>query len=118
MDKSNENPSESMKFLKDGYAVAYNFSHGFRDQAEHMHKWLNHYGFSVDQVITEKHDIFLTIPDHQVSQLRLLQKTRPALWGNPPAESNETTESVVFSGTEEKPSTVPSIEQTMNPSDF
>ncbi|AYK20495.1 hypothetical protein [Aeromonas veronii] len=52
-----------------------------------MYGWLRHEGFSPEWDTGErdgKHHMGITIPVHEVPQLRIFQKTNPARWGNHP----------------------------------
>ena len=66
--------------------TVYKWPNGFRREAESMCGWLRNYQFSPRWVDTdgEPGGMALAIPDNEVSQLRLLQKTNPARWGNCP----------------------------------
>lgn len=65
--------------------TVYKFPNGFRNEAESMCGWLRYYQFVPTWVPNEGEPggTALAIPESQVSQLRLLQKTNPARWGNP-----------------------------------
>jgi hypothetical protein len=65
----------------------YDLPNGHRNSAEHMYRCLQHEGFSPELDNGERDGEYrygITIPVHEVPQLRLLQKTNPALWGNHP----------------------------------
>lgn len=66
---------------------AYDLPNGFSEQAEHMYRWLTHEGFTPQWCDSfEPGGMAITIPENEVGQLRLFQKTNPARWGNPPTE--------------------------------
>lgn len=65
----------------------YDFPNGFQTQAESIYGWLRHEGFAPEWdcgVRDGEYCYGITIPAHEVSQLRIFQKTNPARWGNHP----------------------------------
>ena len=65
----------------------YDIPNGYRDSAETMFRRLQHQGFSPEWDFGQRggeHMSGITIPQNEVGQLRLLQKTNPATWGNSP----------------------------------
>lgn len=60
------------------------FPSGFRREAGYTFGWLQRYQFSPQWVENpdDKMGTAIAIPENEVSQLRLLQKTNPALWGS------------------------------------
>lgn len=67
---------------------AYDFENGFRVQAEHMYRLLCHEQFTVKWCQSEhRAGMAMDIPENEVGQLRLFQKTNPARWGNPPTKT-------------------------------
>lgn len=72
---------------RDARERVYDFPNGFRDQAENMYGWLRHEGLSPEWDTGQRDGEYrmgITIPANAVPQLRILQKTYPARWGNPP----------------------------------
>ncbi len=65
----------------------YDIPNGYRDSAETMFRRLQHQGFTPEWDMGERKGQFMlgiTIPQSETSQLRLLQKSNPATWGNHP----------------------------------
>jgi len=65
----------------------YDLPNGHLASAEHMFKWLQHDGFTPgwdNGVRDGEYRYGITLPAQQVPQLRALQKTNPARWGNHP----------------------------------
>lgn len=65
----------------------YDFPNGFRNNAENIFGWLRHEGFTPEWdcgVRDGEYCYGITIPAHEVPQLRIFQKTNPARWGNHP----------------------------------
>lgn len=86
-DYAKEKYAETLNLLKSIRERVYDFPNGFRSEAENMYGWLRHEGFSPEWDIGErdgKHHMGITIPVHEVPQLRIFQKTNPARWGNHP----------------------------------
>lgn len=86
-DYAKEKYAETLKLLKSIRERVYDFPNGFRSEAENMYGWLRHEGFSPEWDTGErdgKHHMGITIPVHEVPQLRIFQKTNPARWGNHP----------------------------------
>lgn len=86
-DYAKEKYAETLKLLKSIRERVYDFPNGFRSEAENMYGWLRHEGFSPEWDTGErdgKHHMGITIPVHEVPQLRIFQKTNPARWGSHP----------------------------------
>lgn len=67
------------------YYRVYDFPNGYRNEAENMYKWLRHAGFTPTWdfgIRNGSHCSGITIPENEISQLKLLQRTHPARWGN------------------------------------
>lgn len=69
--------------------TVYEWSNGFRPQAENMYGWLRHEGFSPAWDFTEKDEkgwqkTCITLPVNEVEGLRALQRSNPARFGNTP----------------------------------
>lgn len=82
-----EKHAETLKLLNGIRERVYDFPNGYRPQAESMYGWLRHEGFTPDWdfgVRDGEARSGITIPVHQVPQLRIFQKTNPARWGNHP----------------------------------
>lgn len=82
-----EKHAETLKLLNGIRERVYDFPNGYRSQAESMYGWLRHEGFTPDWdfgVRDGEARSGITIPVHQVPQLRIFQKTNPARWGNHP----------------------------------
>mgnify|MGYP000449837730 CR=1 FL=1 len=65
----------------------YDIPNGYRDSAETMFRRLQHQGFTPEWDMGQREGQFMlgiTIPQNETSQLRLLQKSNPATWGNHP----------------------------------
>ena len=65
----------------------YDIPNGYRDSAETMFRRLQHQGFTPEWDMGQREGQFMlgiTIPQNETSQLRLLQKSDPATWGNHP----------------------------------
>ncbi len=65
----------------------YDIPNGYRDSAETMFRRLRHQGFTPEWDMGQRdgqHMMGITIPQNETSQLRLLQKSNPATWGNHP----------------------------------
>ncbi len=82
-----EKYAETLKLLKSIREQVYEFPDGYRKEAGNMFGWLQHEGFSPEGDTVErdgKRYMVITIPAHEVPQLRIFQKTNPARWGNHP----------------------------------
>jgi hypothetical protein len=68
--------------------TVYTFPNGFRTEASHMYGWLRHYQFTPSWVDNPKEicGTAIAIPASEVSQLQMLKKVNPSLWGSPLAE--------------------------------
>lgn len=65
----------------------YDIPNGYRDSAETMFRRLQHQGFTPEWDMGERKGQFMlgiTIPQNETNQLRELQKSNPATWGNHP----------------------------------
>lgn len=65
----------------------YDIPNGYRDSAETMFRRLQHQGFTPEWDMGQREGQFMlgiTIPQNETSQLRQLQKSNPATWGNHP----------------------------------
>lgn len=65
----------------------YDIPNGYRDSAETMFRRLQHQGFTPDWDFGQRDGVHMsgiTIPQGEVGQLRQLQATNPATWGNHP----------------------------------
>lgn len=68
--------------------VVYEFSNGFRKEAENMYGWLRHEQFTPKwgAGIAGKNpsELSILLPPEEVPQLRIFQTSNPARWGNHP----------------------------------
>lgn len=87
MDMEAQQEQQDLQETHEERERVYDFPNGYRDQAENMYRWLRHEGFSPELDIGQRGGEYRTgimIPANEVPQLRNLQKTYPARWGNHP----------------------------------